>query len=141
MNHWTPRATQAKNTMSSGYETPNRKTRASEFETMPRFVLSMAGSRCCVWWPKLVIDFQSKGQAKVKQKRLDFSRNECRARRFVSSVHQCYNFHFGPRVYCLHGVTHLRKRPHVSTIFGEKWIHGVTQIPRNTPGIDTQDTR
>ena len=41
---------------------------------------------------------------------------------------QCYNFHFGPRVYCLHGVAHLREIPHVSTIFGEKWIHGVSSI-------------
>ena len=41
---------------------------------------------------------------------------------------QCYNFHFGPHVYCLHGVAHLRKIPHVSTTFGKKWIHGVSGI-------------
>ena len=37
-------------------------------------------------------------------------------------------FHFGPHVYCLHGVAHLRKIPHVSTTFGKKWIHGVSSI-------------
>ena len=43
-------------------------------------------------------------------------------------THQCYNFHFGPHVYCLHGVAHLREIPHVSTTFGKKWIHGVSSI-------------
>ena len=48
--------------------------------------------------------------------------------RRVWGGYQCCNFHFGPHVYCLHGVAHLRKIPHVSTTFGKKWIHGVSSI-------------